>query len=74
MVSKIGEGGFASTFLVNQISQQTPCVLKLQKKPIDDEDAIMREFRIHSKLTHNNVVKLLKILDVEMLKEDWSKY
>jgi len=29
---------------------------------------------MQSRLSHPNVVKVIKILDVEMLKEDWSKY
>lgn len=34
----------------------------------------MKEFKTQSSLSHPNVVKVIKILDVEMLKEDWSKY
>ena len=56
MVWKAGEGGFATAFVIKDIVTSTPHILKLSKKPIQNEEKVLKEFKLQSSLNHPNVV------------------
>jgi hypothetical protein len=46
MISKAGEGGYASCFVIQDIELQTPKILKLIKKPVHCEENVLKEFKL----------------------------
>jgi len=46
MMSKAGEGGFATCFVVKDIKLQVPRILKLTKRPVSCEEKVLKEFKL----------------------------
>ena len=63
ILKKIGSGGMGGTYLAdNEVLETTVAIKSLHSNLVNDESSITRfrtEAKVHAKLDHSNIVKLL---------------